>query len=408
MYQFSYGFGIRNWTVLGSFVPSFSLLSSGTITDVGATVAGTIDNGKLETVWSVEYGLTNAYGSTATGGTINAVTAVTKALTGLAQNTLYYWRLKAVNSKGTTYSDGQTLTTTNLRWIIPVTGKTSGTATAGTMVISTTEDITPTVTGDVTMSIAAAADSTYRKQTITINCPNNGSGTLIIPDRTKVVSMGNHGGTSEPNTNFYAGTDATIPTVTLGISDLPAIEKLHAIASVPNSLSISGTKALPTTLKYLRLFGLSFTWTYSGALPSGLTFLRSIAVGLSWSYNGAIPVGMTTFWIEGNACSWSYNGVLPSQLISLTLSSSAIVYNNLDFSGSNNFIVFNLGNWRITKVSSTEMITILTSLTNRVGTLPTTITINDYADYASPPQTVVDAVAALKTAKSITTVNLGA
>lgn len=98
-------------TVLNYFVPSFSLLSSGTITDVGATVAGTIDNGKLETVWSVEYGLTNAYGSTATGGTINAVTAVSKALTGLTPFTLYYWRLKAVNSKGTTYSEGQTLTT---------------------------------------------------------------------------------------------------------------------------------------------------------------------------------------------------------------------------------------------------------------------------------------------------------
>ena len=55
------------------------------------------------------------------------------------------------------------------------------------------------------------------------------------------------------------------------------------------------------------------------------------------------------------------------------------------------------------------MVTLLTQLTNRTGSLPATITINDYADFASPPQSVTDAVAALKTAKpNVTTVNLGA
>jgi len=54
------------------------------------------------------------------------------------------------------------------------------------------------------------------------------------------------------------------------------------------------------------------------------------------------------------------------------------------------------------------MITLLTSLTNRVGTLPSTIIINDYADYASPPAGVITAVATLKSTKSITTVTLGA
>ncbi len=60
-------------------------------------------------------------------------------------------------------------------------------------------------------------------------------------------------------------------------------------------------------------------------------------------------------------------------------------------------------------MSSADMITLLTSMTNRVGDLPNVITINDYADYASPPSGVTDAVAALKVAKAnITTVNLGA
>lgn len=94
-----------------NYLASFTLLSSGTITDVAGSVVGTVDHGGLSTVWSVEYGLTNSYGSTATGGTITAKTAVTKALTGLIPYTTYHWRLKAINAKGTSYSDDQTFVT---------------------------------------------------------------------------------------------------------------------------------------------------------------------------------------------------------------------------------------------------------------------------------------------------------
>jgi shikimate 5-dehydrogenase len=59
-------------------------------------------------------------------------------------------------------------------------------------------------------------------------------------------------------------------------------------------------------------------------------------------------------------------------------------------------------------MSSVDMITLLTQMTGRTGTLPATVTINDYADYASPPAEVVTAVNLLKATKSITTCNLGA
>jgi lysophospholipase L1-like esterase len=91
--------------------PVISLLSSGTITDVSAIVAATIDNGYADTVWSVEYGMTTAYGYTATGGTITELTAITKSLTSLFKYQAYNWRIKAVNSEGTTYSDDQAFTT---------------------------------------------------------------------------------------------------------------------------------------------------------------------------------------------------------------------------------------------------------------------------------------------------------
>jgi len=369
-----------------NYLPVISSLSSGTITDVGATVAGTIDNGKLETVWSVEYGLTNAYGSTATGGTITEPTAVTKALTGLAQNTLYYWRLKAVNSKGTTYSAEQTLTTTNVRWILPVAGRTSGTATAGTMVISTTEDITPTVTGDVTISVAQAADGSYRKHTLTVNCPNNGSGTIIIPDRSKVVTLSDHAGAMLPQTIFYAGTAATAPIVTLDLNKIPAtVLRIHQNA-VGSILVVTGNTALPANMNYLKFDGDNISYTYTGSLPSGLTYLFLRGTGIAITSNSPLPSGITNFYITGNLIDLTFNTV----------------------TGTANITTLNLLNHRISKMSSADMVTLLDSLRTKTGTLPTIITINDYADYASPPQTVVDAVAALKTAKSITTVNLGA
>ena len=58
-------------------------------------------------------------------------------------------------------------------------------------------------------------------------------------------------------------------------------------------------------------------------------------------------------------------------------------------------------------MSSADMVTLLTQMKNRTGSLPATVTINDYADYASPPVEVTDAVAALKEEKNITTINLG-
>jgi len=92
----------------------------------------------------------------------------------------------------------------------------------------------------------------------------------------------------------------------------------------------------------------------------------------------------------------------------LYLRGAKIDWTGLDISGTGNITMFTLYDYRIAKMSSADMVTLLTNLTNRVGDLPATVTINDYADYASPPQAVTDAVAALKIAKSITTVNLGA
>ena len=275
-------------------------------------------------------------------------------------------------------------------WVIQITGQSSGTPTAGTMVFSATEDMTLTASGDVSISVVRAADSIYRLHTVTINCPNGGSGTIRVPDRSKIVAMGNHNGISNPNVSFYTGTNATAPILAWNLNDLGAnVQKIRQLTEYTVILPATGNRALPTGLTYLDLLGTNINWTYTGALPTGLTYLVLSGTNINWTYTGALPTGLTYLFLSGTNINWT----------------------GLDISGTGNITDangFRLLKYRISKMSSPDMVTLLTSLTNRVGGLPATITINDYADALAPPAEVVAAVAALKLAKSITTVNLGA
>jgi lysophospholipase L1-like esterase len=161
-------------------------------------------------------------------------------------------------------------------WIIPVAGRASGTATNGSMVISCTEDIIITSTGDVSVSVVQADDSTsgYRLHTVTVSCPNDGSGTIVIPDRSKVVSLGNHRAvTALPTTNFYAGTDATMPILTIDLNDIPSTcLRLRQSTALATSLIVSGDKALPTGLTYINFRGDNITWTHGVAIWLNVSF----------------------------------------------------------------------------------------------------------------------------------------
>jgi hypothetical protein len=166
--------------------------------------------------------------------------------------------------------------------------------------------------------------------------------------------------------------------------------------------------ALPTGLTYLYLFGSSIAWTYNGALPTGLTSLILSGSSIAWTYNGALPTGLTYLDLSGASIAWTYNGALPTGLTFLGLFGASMDYTGLDIGNNGNIGTFSMLNYRVAKMSSADMITLLTQMTGRAGTLPAAVTINDYADFAAPPAGVTTAVNALKLAKSITTVNLGA
>jgi len=147
-----------------------------------------------------------------------------------------------------------------------------------------------------------------------------------------------------------------------------------------NCASVSGTvTALP-----LISFFMYGNCDLTGAMPDSITILR-LASTSKWTYSGALPNSLTYVLFMAGLLDWT----------------------GLSIGSGGNIGYLSLTNYRQTKMSSADMVTLLTQMTNRTGTLPATVTINDYADYASPPAEVVAAVNALKAAKSITTVNLG-
>ena len=85
------------------------------ITTVSATLNGSVNPNYLSTELTFEYGTATSYGSTVTAiqspVTGNSSTNISADITGLTPGTIYHYRVKAVNSLGTTYSGDITFTT---------------------------------------------------------------------------------------------------------------------------------------------------------------------------------------------------------------------------------------------------------------------------------------------------------
>lgn len=174
-----------------------------------------------------------------------------------------------------------------------------------------------------------------------------------------------------------------------------------------NNINWTYEGALPTDITSLVMSGTNINWTYVGALPTNITSLTLSGANIKWTYEGALPTGITYLSLSGNNINWTYTGALPNGITTLYLIGANINWTGLNIGNTGDITLLSLNNYRSEKMSSEDMVTLLTQMKNRTGSLPATITINDYADYDLQPQAVKDAVAALKAYKSITTVTLG-
>ncbi len=102
------------FTTLGQ-VPTVITLTATNINVTSATLNGSVNANYISTIITFEYGLNTSYGSTnsATHSPItgNTITNVSVSITGLVGGTTYHFRVKAVNSLGTTYGSDLTFTT---------------------------------------------------------------------------------------------------------------------------------------------------------------------------------------------------------------------------------------------------------------------------------------------------------
>ena len=106
----------QNFSITVIAEPSVSGNSASGLTVTGATLGNTVSsNGAASTV-TFEYGLTTAYGSTATAAesplaSSASAASVSAAITGLTCGTVYHYRVKAVNSVNTTNGSDATFST---------------------------------------------------------------------------------------------------------------------------------------------------------------------------------------------------------------------------------------------------------------------------------------------------------
>lgn len=95
--------------------PAASVSDATNITAISATLNGAVTANLLTTTVTFEYGLTTSYGKSSTAvqspATGENPTNVSVGITGLNVGTIYHFRIKAVNSLGTTYSEDHVLET---------------------------------------------------------------------------------------------------------------------------------------------------------------------------------------------------------------------------------------------------------------------------------------------------------
>ena len=99
-----------------SLPPSVTTTAATLVQSTSATLNGTVNANNQSTAVSFEYGIDNLYGTTVAGVPVTvtggSITSVSAALTGLAFNTTYHFRVNGTNGSGTSHGADEAFTTT--------------------------------------------------------------------------------------------------------------------------------------------------------------------------------------------------------------------------------------------------------------------------------------------------------
>jgi hypothetical protein len=259
-----------------SAAPTVVTTAATAITNIAATLNGTVIANGASTTVSFNYGLTSLYGSTiaAVPATVtgNTLTPVTGSITGLACNTLYHYKVTGVNSAGTSNGNDMTFTTTGA--VSP-----AGTITGPTSVCRGATGVIYTVP-----AITGATGYVW-------SLPTGGTITAGANTNTLTVSYSlaaTSGNVTVYGTNACMNGSSSSLAVTINILPVPTI-------TGPAAACVNSTGNVYTTETGMTVY----TWSISagGVITAGA---GTNSITVTWNIAGAQTVSVN--YTNGNGC----------------------------------------------------------------------------------------------------------
>ena len=276
----------NSYTVTSTITPpTVTTQAVSSLTTIGATLNGSINANNASTVVSFDYGLTTSYGTSVTATqspvTSTTTTAVSAVLTGLVPNTTYHFRVKGVNTAGTTNGTDLTFTTTAAVPTATTSAATSITTTGATLNGSiNTNNATTVVTFDYGTTTSYGTNVTATQSPVTGTTTTAVSAVLtgLVPNATyhfRVNGVNTAGTTNGTDLTFT--TTAAVPTANTSAATL-----ITSTGATLNGTINANNASTVVSFEYglTTSYGTSVTATQSPVTGTTTTAVSAVLTGL--------------------------------------------------------------------------------------------------------------------------------
>lgn len=238
----TYHFRVKSTNAGGSSASDDSTFTTNSLAAITSVAGGSVTNAAATITWTtnqaadsqVEYGTTTSYGTSTTLNS-SAVTSHSVALSGLAANTLYHYRVKSGNANGTSTSGDYTFTTLGPPIISDVTASGISTTTAtitwttnnasdskvnyGTSTSYGSQGASSTAVTSHTVTLTGLTHgTTYHYQCVSVNTYGTATSTdysftTLVPATEIVVDNTDPGWTDTGSGSWNTGSNSAVPKI---------------------------------------------------------------------------------------------------------------------------------------------------------------------------------------------------